>query len=294
MNPQASRPPWAAAALAAILAISAAWWALALWPLGADAPEWLARTREVCFGATRTGLPHAGGWILLVGTPIGMYAVLQVIFGDELRRDLAAFNKHAIGRATSVLVLLLTGWGFSATLGRVADARGGLVGEAFAVSAELPPRSAAPAPPLRLVREDGALERLEDHHGGWVIVTFAFGHCEDICPVIVRHAQQARRDTGREDVPLLVVTLDPWRDTPDRLANIATAWELGPRDHVLGGTVDQVSAALDAWGIARVRDLTTGDIGHGSTLVLVDPDGRLAWRLEGAPQRIREALALAF
>ena len=36
--------------LAAIVLISAAWWALALWPAGDLPPEWLARTRAVCFG----------------------------------------------------------------------------------------------------------------------------------------------------------------------------------------------------------------------------------------------------
>jgi len=92
---------------------------------------------------------------------------------------------------------------------------------------------------------------------------------------------------------LLIVTLDPWRDTPDRLPFLAAAWALESGDHVLGGTVHDVTATLDAWGIARVRDPDTGDVGHGSTLVLVDPNGLVAWRLEGAPQRLREAFVLA-
>jgi hypothetical protein len=52
-------------ALGAILVITASWWAMALWPVAASAPEWFLRTREVCFGATATGLPNAGGWLLL-------------------------------------------------------------------------------------------------------------------------------------------------------------------------------------------------------------------------------------
>jgi cytochrome oxidase Cu insertion factor (SCO1/SenC/PrrC family) len=86
------------------------------------------------------------------------------------------------------------------------------------------------------------------------MVTFAFGHCEDICPIIVDHATRARRDEGAEQVPLLVVTLDPWRDTPDRLPSIAQLWELAADDRILSGSVDEVNAALDRWGVARVRD----------------------------------------
>ena len=57
-------------ALAAMGLVSVAWWALALWPASAATPEWLLRTREVCFGASRDTLPNAGGWILLIGEPI--------------------------------------------------------------------------------------------------------------------------------------------------------------------------------------------------------------------------------
>ena len=139
----------------------------------------------------------------------------------------------------------------------------------------------------------GGVTRLDDYLGRWVMVTFAFGHCEDICPVIVQQAKRARADEGADSVPLLVISLDPWRDAPERLGAIATAWELAPHDRALSGSVDEVNAALDAWRIARQRDPDTGMIAHGSTIVLVDPGGREAWRIEGAPQRVREALAIA-
>ncbi len=278
-------------ALGAILALTAAWWALALWPLGAAAPEWIARTREVCFGATRTELPHAGGWVLLFGEPIGMLALLHVVWGAELRAGLARLRRHVAWRIASGVVVLALASGLIGAVRVVVRTSGGGRTEPFALNAPLPERGAAPVPPLALVDQRGERVTLASYAGRWVMVTFAFGHCEDICPVIVQHARLARADADRPEVPLLVVTLDPWRDTPNRLATIATAWELAPHDRVLSGTVDEVTAALDVWGIARVRDQRTGDIGHGSTLILVDPEGRAAWRLEGAPARIREALA---
>ena len=79
----------AVGALTAILAITASWWALALWPAAPTAPDWLLRTREVCFGTTPDGLPQAGGWILLIGQPIGMIALLMVIWPEELRAGIA-------------------------------------------------------------------------------------------------------------------------------------------------------------------------------------------------------------
>ena len=49
--------------LGAILATTAAWWALALWPADGRTPEWVLRTRDVCFGADAESLPAPGGWL---------------------------------------------------------------------------------------------------------------------------------------------------------------------------------------------------------------------------------------
>src|SRR3990172_488363 len=72
----------AVAALGSLAAITAAWWALALWPVPGGVPEWLARARFVCFNAGPDGLPDASGWLLLVGEPIGMLAVLLAVWGE--------------------------------------------------------------------------------------------------------------------------------------------------------------------------------------------------------------------
>jgi cytochrome oxidase Cu insertion factor (SCO1/SenC/PrrC family) len=291
---RAQRPPGtlAVVAFATILAITAAWWALALWPLGAEAPQWIVVTRDVCFGATHTGLPHAGGWLLLIGEPIGMLAVLMVVWGSNLRVGLQRLHQHLPGRLVSTAVVLAMTTGLVAAGTRVASATRSDPGEVFSLSAPLPPRTTVPAPALALHNQLGGVTDLASYRGRWVMVTFAFGHCDDICPIIVDHAKRARRDEGAEFVPLLVVTLDPWRDTPDRLPSIAQMWELGTDDRLLSGSVVEVNAALDRWKVARVRDENTGEVAHGSTIVLVDPDGRAAWRVEGAPQRVREALAI--
>ncbi len=287
---RASRPPLAVVALAVVLAVTAAWWALALWPLGADTPDWIVTTREVCFGASRTGLPHAGGWLLLIGEPLGMLAVLVVVWGTELRQGLSRLHRTIPGQLLSATVVVLCGIGLMAAGRRVADANRDTA--VFNPVTPLPARDDAPAPALALIDQHGGTTDLAAFRGRWALVTFAFGHCEDICPVIVDIAKRARRDAQVEHVPILVVTLDPWRDTPGRLPAIANAWTLGADDRVLSGSIEDVTAALDTWGIARSRDDRTGDVVHGSTIVVVDPEGRAAWRLDGAPHRVREALEI--
>jgi cytochrome oxidase Cu insertion factor (SCO1/SenC/PrrC family) len=273
--------------------VTVSWWALALYPAGAQAPEWLLRTRLVCFGAAAGGLPNAGGWILLIGEPIGMTAVLATIWGGALSRDVRAVWTHLGGRVVLVSVLGLLGWGIATTIGVVQRvtgkgsvrpvAAGGFQAQAIAIR----------TPPLALTDQHGELFDLQSLVGRPVIVTFAFAHCETICPTLVRDVLRARRDAGREDIPLVVVTVDPWRDVPSRLPAIAAAWDLASNDRVLSGAIDSVNHALDVWGVGRSRSDTTGDLSHAAVVVLVDRTARRARRLDGAWERLAGLLSKA-
>jgi cytochrome oxidase Cu insertion factor (SCO1/SenC/PrrC family) len=291
MTTHTGRPSLTAvAALLVILATTVAWWSLALWPLDSAAADWIVRTRLVCFGASHTGLPNAGGWLLLIGEPIGMLLVLRVVWRDELRAGLARVHSTVWGKLASLTIVCGLGAGLYAASMRVAGVMRPTSFDTFATAAPLPERGTALAPALRLYDQRDTITDLQSLRGQWVMITFAFGHCEDMCPVIVQTALQARQDVNAREVPLVVVSLDPWRDTRDRLPHIAQSWKLDSADRVLSGDIGVVNATLDAWGIARSRDTTTGEVLHGSTIVLVDPDGRLAWRIEGTPVAVREAL----
>lgn len=274
------RPGPATAALAAILAITACWWGLALWPVGHAGPGWLERTRAACFGALPGGLPDAGGWILLVGEPLGMLGLLVAVWRRTVTAELRWIASHRAWRAagaTSIALALSAAVALGVRVGRA------WAGERFTVSGDgaVLQRLDAEAPRASLVDQHGRAFALGDLRGRNVLVTFAFGRCESMCPAIVAGIRSAREQANRADVPLVVITLDPWRDTPDRLAMIAHHWNLAPGDRVLSGDVPRVEALLDSLGIGRQRDGTTGDIVHGSTTMLMNDRGRLAWRMDG-------------
>ena len=281
----------ALAGLAALLVITAAWWALALWPTAGDAPEWLARTRAVCFGVAADGLPDAGGWIGLIGGPLGMLVILLVGWA----RGVAGLLRRARGSlpmagvlATMLLMAvgLFTGAGW-----RVQQARASAPEEAASASALLDdgvpstyPRLDRDAPPLALLAHTGARLDAAALTGRPVLVTFAYAHCATICPLLVRNALRARESlAGTAAEPaVLVVTLDPWRDTPSRLPAMARDWALPESGAwILGGAVAEVEAALDAWDVPRTRDATNGAVTHPALTYILDRDGRLAYATTG-------------
>ena len=287
---------FALAALAFLVLVSAAWWAFALWPVAAEPSAWLVRARAVCFNVGPSGLPDASGWLLLVGQPLGMLAALVVISGGTLASGLRRVAARAGGRALlagCALALLL---GLGAAGVRVANARSDAA--PFALEEALPdtyPRLDREAPALDLVDQGGERLDLARLRGRPALVTFAFAHCEAVCPAIVRQVvraqEQLRESADPARVPrVVVVTLDPWRDTPSRLPALAKDYALGDDAFVVSGAVDEVNAALDRWNVARGRDEKTGEVAHPPLVYVLDAEGRIAYAASGDTEALVELL----
>ena len=97
-----------------------------------------------------------------------------------------------------------------------------------------------PAAPFALVDHAGRPVTLESYRGAPVLLFFGFTHCPDVCPLTLDRLARAVERAGRpaRDTRILLVTVDPARDTPDVLA--AYVARFSPR--VVGLTGD--SAAL--------------------------------------------------
>lgn len=265
--------------LAVILAATAAWWALALWPLPDAAPPWLTRTRWVCFGAAPQGLPNGGGWLLLIGQPLTMIAALWVLSGEALRDGLRALAARAAGRGLVVAVVVALTTGLTAAGVRVARARdGGAVPTADGATAQRLDRA---APPLVLIDQTGVPFDLARMAGRPTVVAFAFAHCTTLCPLIVHEVLRAQDLAATVAPAVVIVTVDPWRDTPARLPAIARQWELPSAAVVLSGAVTDVERVLAAWDVGIARDSITGDVTHPGVVYVLDRTGRIAFATSG-------------
>lgn len=294
---EARRQAAALAALYAILGISAAWWALALWPVPGAAPAWVERTRLACFGAEPGGLPNAGGWLVMVGQPLGMLLVLFAAWGRDLRGALARMLRSASGQLTAGVTLAAILAGAAGVAMRVseADARSFAANTTESLAGALTPVNDS-VPTMRLADQTGRIVGLDGLRGRPVLVTFAYAHCTTVCPLVVMDlldVQRRLRVAGADStvVPrVVVVTLDPLRDTPSRLSSIATQWKLDRDGHVLSGPVMDVERVLNAWRVPRVRNESTGDITHPTMVYVIDRNGRIRYVTPSDPDLIAGAV----
>lgn len=283
---------WAAfCTLVVIVGVTTAWWSLALWRVGPSTPAWFLRTRAVCFGTTLNDLPNAGGWLLLIGQPLGMLIVLTAGWSAELRAGFALATRRLIGQALIGIVGAAIVTGLAAAAMRIV----GWDTEAFSAGSDRDLAAALTrvndeAPALGLVDQYGQAITLAGFRGRPVVVTFAYAHCETVCPLLVNDVLTAQRRLPERSPVVIVITLDPWRDTPSRLGSIATGWNMGPDAHLVSGEPGVVERTLNAWRVPRVRSEKTGDLSHPAVVYVIGPDGRIGYVLQGNADAIAAAV----
>ena len=130
---------------------------------------------------------------------------------------------------------------------------------------------------LELADHHGKPRRLEDWRGKVVVLFFGFTHCPDICPTTladISHAiKQLGPDAGR--VQVLMVSVDPERDTPQSLASYVTAFD--PRFLGLRGDLAATKKVAAEFKI-YFEKRKSGDsysVDHSAQSYVIDPQGRL-------------------
>ncbi len=142
--------------------------------------------------------------------------------------------------------------------------------------AEIP---AGEAQDFTLVGQGGQTIRLSDFRGKLVALYYGYTFCPDVCPTTLAELGQAMKQLGAQadEVQVILVTVDPERDTPDRLAEYVSYFD--PSFIGLSGTLDQVAAAAKAFDIYYLKHEGTAASGylvdHTASLRLLDREGRL-------------------
>jgi protein SCO1/2 len=146
---------------------------------------------------------------------------------------------------------------------------------------------------LRLTDHDGKPRSIADFRGKVVVVFFGYTHCPDVCPTTLADLASALKLMGNEAsrVQVLLVTVDPKRDTPELLKQYVTAFNpafLGLR----GDAAELTRATRDFhvyWSVREGRSADSYTVDHSGQVYALDGEGRV--RLLFAPGTTPAAIA---
>lgn len=115
------------------------------------------------------------------------------------------------------------------------------------------------------------------------IVTLFYSSCPHTCPLTIESIKLLEAHLhalSRERLEVDLISLDPDRDTPEKLKALAKARNLDElRWHLYrtnAASVRQIAALLGV----QYRQLPDGEFNHSSTLVLLDSKGRILAKSE--------------
>ena len=134
-----------------------------------------------------------------------------------------------------------------------------------------------PATEFTLMSEDGKPIQLRDFRGKLVLLYFGYTHCPDACPTTMAETRVAFAELGpqAEDVQVIMVSIDPERDTPEILADYVQQFDA----RFLGGTatLEEVTALASAYGVIFRKhegSAATGYlIDHSVQMIVIDRQG---------------------
>jgi len=161
------------------------------------------------------------------------------------------------------------------------------------------------APPFMLTTQAGETMTEDVFTGRVTIVDFVFTNCTFVCPTLTQkmlHLQHTLADT---DVRLLSISVDPQRDTPERLREHAerigadlSRWTFatGPWEEVVrvseGGLKLGLAPDPNPENIIVLDDGSTmQNIAHTTRLILIGPEGDVLGLYNGLEQADVDLLA---
>ena len=132
-------------------------------------------------------------------------------------------------------------------------------------------------PPVELLDQHGEARQLDRLTGKWSLVFFGYTFCPDICPTTLadlRLIKSQLPEATREQVQVVLISVDPQRDTPEQLKQYLGYFD--PQFIGLTGSPEAIQASANALGVPYVPgDTSKPDytVDHGGNLALIDPSG---------------------
>ncbi len=139
--------------------------------------------------------------------------------------------------------------------------------------------SSQPMTNFTLAGPGGEPVSLIDYRGKVVLIYFGYTFCPDVCPATMVELKAAMEDLGpkADDVQVIMITLDPERDTWEVLQEYVQ--HFNPDFIGLTGSEDEIITVAAPFGVFFEKEEGTAETGyllsHTATVAALDKEGKL-------------------
>ena len=134
---------------------------------------------------------------------------------------------------------------------------------------------------FKLSGSDGSVFQLDDVKGKYILLSFGYTHCPDVCPTTLAQLRVAREKLGADasKIAVVFISVDPERDTPEIVKNYAHAFA----DDFIGvsGKAEEIDAASAEFSAKYKIDKSNSsadasyEVSHSAYVYVIDPDFKL-------------------
>lgn len=149
---------------------------------------------------------------------------------------------------------------------------------------------------LQLVDQDGQATTLDAFAGRPVIVTMFYASCPVACPMLISDIKVAVKRASKatqSELGVILVSLDPERDTPEKLKQLAERHSLDTPAWRFTRTSEGSTRELAAVLGVKYTKLESGAIRHTSLISVLDRRGVVRYRAQSPVPAEDRALSLA-
>lgn len=132
-------------------------------------------------------------------------------------------------------------------------------------------------PALTLTNQDGEAVEVNQFKDDWTLLFFGYTFCPDICPATLAQLRQLQGqlpEATRERLRIVLVSVDPHRDTPQQLKKYLGYFDAGFQG--LTGEEANLQKLANAVSIPYIPADTSKEnytVDHSGNLVILGPDG---------------------
>lgn len=132
---------------------------------------------------------------------------------------------------------------------------------------------------VSLIDKTGHTLNLQHFKGKWTLVFFGYTNCPDVCPSTLLELEQLKKSFAKEpvkrDYQFLFVTVDPQRDTTQRLNEYVNYFD--PDFQAAGGDIAQIKTFEHVFGAfhkyaKKSKDDMHYSVAHSAEVYIVDPE----------------------